>query len=163
MDIARKLRENPEIKIAFSIRGNCEAELRNAVTPDDSNISFVDYAPLDRLEARLSAADIQLVSLQPEWTGTVVPSKFFGALATGRPVLFSGRDDSAIAKWIREFNVGWVLSDDSIDDVLQQLDHLARHPEELRKLFLHCHKISREQFSRKHITELWNKNLRELL
>ena len=43
------------------------------------------------LEKRLSACDFHLVSLRPEWTGTVIPSKFFGALSANphRPSSFA--------------------------------------------------------------------------
>jgi hypothetical protein len=38
---------------------------------------------VDRLAARLSAADVHNISLREDWTATVIPSKFFGALAIG--------------------------------------------------------------------------------
>jgi len=47
--------------------------------------------------------------LSPSYTGAVVPSKFFGALAAGRPVLFEGSVDCSIARWIKEHRIGWVL------------------------------------------------------
>ena len=75
---------------------------------------FAGFAPESELEKRLAAADIHLVSLRPEWTGVVVPSKFFGSLAAGRPVVFAGGPDSAIARWIHEFGVGWVLTTDNV-------------------------------------------------
>ena len=69
---------------------------------------FAGFAPEAELEKRLTACDLHLVSLRPEWTGTVVPSKFFGALAAGRGVVFAGSPESAIARWIDEHQVGWV-------------------------------------------------------
>ena len=68
------------------------------------------------LEVRLSAADIHVVTLRDEWTGTVVPSKFFGALAVGRPVLFAGSPKSAVARWIVKHRVGWVLTESSMPE-----------------------------------------------
>ena len=78
---------------------------------------------------------MQIVTLRESWTGTVVPSKFFGALAIGRPVLFVGSPDSAIAKWIQELGVGWVLRSNDKQAVLEQLLFLADHPEEKARLF----------------------------
>ena len=108
LSIARALR-GQSIRFAFSVRGNRFDELRRAVSEEDSNIAFVPFAAEDRLQARLSAADIHIVTLREEWTGSVVPSKFFGALAAGRPVLFVGSRRSAIAHWIEEHRVGWIL------------------------------------------------------
>jgi hypothetical protein len=47
--------------------------------------------------------------LRKEWTGTVVPSKFFGALAIGQPVLFVGSRESSVARIIEEHGVGWLI------------------------------------------------------
>src|SRR5205823_4420543 len=66
--------------ICFAVRGNRADELRKAVRPDDANVTFAGFAPESELEKRLAAADVHLVSLRPEWTGVVVPSKFFGSL-----------------------------------------------------------------------------------
>ncbi len=88
LQLARRL-DPLGTRIAFSVRGNRADVLRRdaAAVP---NISFVPFTAQENLEARLSAADVHVVSLRDEWTGTVVPSKLFGALAVGRPVLFAG-------------------------------------------------------------------------
>ncbi len=95
--------------LVYSARGSKLSELKTAVTPEDTNVRFVDFAPPDRLAARLASPDIHVVSLSPSYTGAVVPSKFFGALAAGRPVLFEGSVDCSIARWIKEHKVGWIL------------------------------------------------------
>src|SRR5439155_22933525 len=96
--LARALRGDP-LSICFAVRGNRADELRREVRADDANIRFAGFAPESELETRLGAADIHLVSLRPEWTGIVVPSKFFGSLASGRPVIFAGDPKSALARW----------------------------------------------------------------
>ena len=94
------------IHFCFAVRGNCVQELKSAIRPEDTNITFADFAAESELPARLAAADVHLASLRPGWTGIVVPSKFFGSLAAGRPVIFAGEPHSAIARWIRRHNVG---------------------------------------------------------
>ena len=80
LELARAVRGEP-IRFCFAGRGNRADELRKAVTAEDTNVTFAGFAPESELEKRLGAGDLHLVSLRPEWTGTVVPSKFFGALA----------------------------------------------------------------------------------
>jgi hypothetical protein len=46
--------------------------------------------PLDRLSALLAAADVHLVALRPEFAGIVLPSKIYGCILSGRPILFVG-------------------------------------------------------------------------
>jgi glycosyltransferase involved in cell wall biosynthesis len=160
--LARALRGS-DTAICFAVRGNRSDELRKAVGPDDTNVSFAGFAPESELEKRLAAADVHLVSLRPEWTGVVVPSKFFGVLAAGRPVAFAGSPDSAIAGWIREFGVGWVLTLDNVAEVAAELCALAADPDRRAELQRRCHTVYREHFSFSAVTGGWDRELRALL
>lgn len=160
--LARRLRSG-DAAFCFAGRGNRVDELRAAVSPDDTNIRFAGFAPEDELEKRLAACDLHLVSLRPEWTGTVVPSKFFGALAAGRGVVFAGSPESAIAGWIREHNVGWVLTPDTIDEVADQLQALAAAPEQLAAMRARCHAVYHAHFSKRRMIDRWDAELRSLL
>lgn len=162
LDLARKLRGSP-VHVGFAVRGNRVEELKKAVRPDDANVSFAGFAPEQELEARLGAADVHLVSLRPEWTGVVVPSKFFGCLAAGRPVLFAGSRDSAIARWIEEYRVGWVLTPDTLDAVAAELRDLSAAPGRLAELQTHCHAVYQAHFARRRVMDRWDRELRGLL
>jgi colanic acid biosynthesis glycosyl transferase WcaI len=162
LELARRLRGDG-IQFCFGVRGNREKELRAAVRPDDGNVSFAGFAPETALEKRLGAADIHLVSLRPEWTGSVVPSKFFGSLAAGRPVLFAGSREAAIARWIEEYRVGWVLDDNSQGTIAAELRGLAAAPGRLAGLQHHCHQVYERHFSRRRVMNAWDRELRNIL
>jgi colanic acid biosynthesis glycosyl transferase WcaI len=162
LELARKLR-NDGVQFSFGVRGNRAAELQSSIRSDDGNVSLAGFAPESQLVHRLSAADIHLVSLRPDWTGLVVPSKFFGALAAGRPVIFAGSRDSAIAGWIEEYGVGWVLDLASIDHVAADLRLLASDRSRLESLQSRCLDVYHRQFARRHITDCWHQELSQLL
>ena len=162
LELARMLRDEP-IGFCFAGRGNRMDELKAAVQPDDRNIRFAGFAPESELEKRLGACDMHLVSLRPEWTGTVVPSKFFGALATGRGVIFAGSAESAIARWIDEYAVGQVLTSSTIVEVADFLRHAVSHPDHLSTLKQRCYETYHAQFSRKLQLDRWDTELRLLL
>ena len=162
VDLARTLR-GTGVHLAFSIRGNCAHSVRSAITAEDVNISFVDFAPSTALESRLAAADIHVVTLREEWTGTVVPSKFFGALAAGRPVLFCGSPLSAIAICIQQYGLGWVLSPGNTANIAETLIKLLESPEELDRMKKHCFRIYRENFAKVITLDRWDAQLRQLL
>lgn len=161
IELARRLPE--EIKIVFSVRGNSSHEVQEAVRSEDRNLSLTDFAPQERLLNRLSCADVHIVSLRGKWTGTVVPSKFFGALAVGRPVLFVGSEESAIARWIREYRVGWVLSDNNLDSVILELVRFGEDKEAREEMFARCHRVYREHFSYDSCIAKWDRALASLL
>jgi glycosyltransferase involved in cell wall biosynthesis len=162
LELARLLR-GEKIHFCFGVRGNRARELRAAVSGADHNVSFAGFAPESELALRLAAADIHLVSLRPDWTGVVVPSKFFGSLAAGRPVIFAGSRDAALARWIEAYGVGWVLDSSSLEKVARDLKHLAESSDELTLLQRRCHDVYHQHFSRRRIMDRWDRELRALL
>ena len=130
---------------------------------EDINISFAGFAPLEELEIRLGAADIHMTSLRQEWSGIAVPSKFFGSLAIGRPVIFAGPSESAIAQWINKFNVGWVLNKENIDKIAEQLFQLTYSPSSIRALQKRAHKVYTSEFSRSSVTKNWHSVLSDFI
>ena len=162
LDLARRLAGSP-VRFCFAGRGNRAAELKAAVGPDDTNVGFAGFAPESELEKRLGACDLHLVSLRPEWSGTVVPSKFFGALAAGRAVVYAGHPASAIARWISEYGVGWVLTPVTAAAVADDLRALASDPARLAELRTRCHAVYHRHFSRRIQLDQWDAELRRLL
>jgi glycosyltransferase involved in cell wall biosynthesis len=58
------------------------------------------------LAQSLSAADVHLVSLRPDLEGLIVPSKFYGITAVGRPAIFIGDADGEIARLNARYDCG---------------------------------------------------------
>jgi colanic acid biosynthesis glycosyl transferase WcaI len=161
-ELARSLKSD-NMAFAFGIRGNRTSLVRQSLRPDDANVRIVDFASEAELEVRLSAADIHLVSLRPEWNGLVVPSKFFGSLAAGRPVIFAGPADSDIARWIREHRVGWILNRDSSETIAKELRALAASRDCLKAMQSRCHCVYQEHFAKKVVLDRWDEALRSLI
>lgn len=151
-----------DARLALSVRGNRAAALKQQVE-NAPNVKIVPFAKQSDLDLRLSAADVHVVTLRDEWTGTVVPSKFFGALAVGRPVLFVGSPQSAVARWIVKHRVGWVLSKSSIQEVVSELTDFTGDATGRTKMFAHCHAIYRLHFSKKSVADSWDSELRGVL
>ncbi|MCR9271145.1 MAG: glycosyltransferase family 4 protein [Hyphomonadaceae bacterium] len=154
--LARSLRGDEDIHFCFAVRGNAVDDLQAAVTPDDTNISFAGFARLEDLEKRLGAADIHLACLNANWSGIAVPSKFFGSLSVGRPVLFAGPKDSAIGNWITSSKTGWVLGAGNVDAVASDLRAMAKDKTALLKMQAEAHALYQKQFSRRTITKGWH-------
>jgi hypothetical protein len=149
--------------LALSVKGNRAAHLRSEVLPDDTNIRFVPFAPADALQARLASADIHVLSLRDSWVGTVIPSKFFGALAVGRPVLFCGPRDCAIGRWIEEYGLGWVLERGTAPAIAEEMRILLRNPEGLGAMRTRCYAAYQEHFSRRVTMAEWQRILNALI
>lgn len=79
--------------------------------------------------------------------GIVHPSKFYGALAAGRPVLFVGNTESVLAKVVLEHRIGWVVAHGDCDGMRRMLDGIAGMPEaELRGMGERALSVHRNRF-----------------
>ncbi len=151
IQLARKCRERKIcIHLCFASSGNCAEHQLARITQADTNISLGKYVPSSELVARLASADFHLVSVRTGWEGVVAPSKFFAALAVGRPVIYSGPENSCVAKWIREYDLGFILNDNTVSD----LEALLNLPEEqlatrMRQLRRNAWNTYHNHFSRK--------------
>ena len=65
--------------------------------------------PAERLREHLCSADVHLMSLEPSWEGTLLPSKLQASLAVGVPVLHLGDPGGDLARWIEQHGVGWAV------------------------------------------------------
>ena len=70
------------------------------------SVRFEPYQNREDLALSLSAGDVHLVSLLPQLEGLIVPSKFYGICAAGRPTLFIGAQDGEIALLIGQYGCG---------------------------------------------------------
>jgi len=164
LKLARLLRHrSPNIHLCFTARGNKVAALKRAITREDTNITFVDFVPESLLEDHLNAADIHMISLNKGWNGLVVPSKFFGSLAMGKPILYVGPEDSSIASVLKEHTIGFYLDEICLEDIAIKLDHLSTNSDEINLLQKNAFNLYKNSFSKKIIVDKWDIVLRQLL
>lgn len=71
------------------------------------NVQFYPYQASERLRWSLSLPDVHFVSLRPTLEGLIVPSKFYGIAAAGRPIIYIGDPDGEIARILDREQCGW--------------------------------------------------------
>lgn len=87
------------------------------------------YVPRDNLSHSLSAGDIGLVTQRENCVGSVVPSKVYGLLAAGRPILFIGPANSTPARIVKRFACGWQIDCNDHGALTTLLRYLADNPQ----------------------------------
>ena len=162
--LARRMRQtNASVAFCFAGHGNRYAELQAMVSAEDTNIRFAGFCPREELEQRLVCADLHMISLRAGWEGCVVPSKFFGALAVGKPVIYDGAPDSDIGIWVNEFDLGILLEEDKLDEAARRLTELAQDRTGLRTWQQNALDAYKMQFSRETVVDKWDQALRSTL
>ncbi len=124
---------------------NCQTAV---ITDEDTNIRLAGFTDEKELGLRLAAADIHAVSVREGWDGIVVPSKFFGAIAMGRPVIFSGSAKSSICEYIQRYDIGRVIVGMDVTPTTAWLEELLQTPDSLRQYQDRAFRCYRDNFSR---------------
>lgn len=91
-----------------------------------ANILFKPHQPRERLRLHLARPDVHLISLKPELEGLIVPSKFYGIAAAGRPTLFIGDTDGEIPKILRHSSSGYTISIGDSEDLANRIREMSR-------------------------------------
>jgi glycosyltransferase involved in cell wall biosynthesis len=72
-------------------------------------VRFLGYQPRARLSLSLAAADLHYVGLARGLAGYVVPSRLYGILSVGRPVLVSADAESETVRLVEAAGCGVVV------------------------------------------------------
>ena len=113
-----------------------------------ANTLILDYQPREKLPETLSAADVHLITQAPGTTGLIVPSKFYGILAAGRPSIYIGPDDTEVALSIREDHLGTVLAIGQVHELLAAIRALQSNPAAQLDMQAHARSILTQRYSR---------------
>ena len=82
---ARKL-ASEGVGLVFVGGGAQRAEIEAAASGSD-NIRFLDFFPASKIPSVLAAADAHVITVKRGLEGVVVPSKLYGILAAGKPIV----------------------------------------------------------------------------
>jgi len=142
LDAARHLRDE---RFAFVMTGGGARsdELRAAVAREAlTNFHFQGYQPVAMLSDSLAAADVHLVSLLPSLEGLIVPSKVYGILAAGRPVVFIGDTRGEVANLLREHDCGISVAPGAGQHLADELRALQADPERVLALGANARRLA---------------------
>jgi glycosyltransferase involved in cell wall biosynthesis len=114
------------------------------------NVQFLPYQTMERLGEMLSAADLGVVCLERRFTGLSVPSKAYGIMASGTPILGLLDHNSEIGRVLSEAGCGLALSDPTPEEIATVVrglasDHSQRRAmaEAGRRMFLQNYTLTR--------------------
>jgi len=129
---ARQLREDG-IGLVFVGEGAQRKEIEG-LAAGAANIRFLPFFPAGKVSSVLAAADAHLITVKRGLEGVVVPSKMYGILAAGKPIVaVAPRETDAVALGERlGFGVG--ADPDRPEEIASVVRDLASEPERIAKM-----------------------------
>jgi len=128
-----------------------------------NNILFFPYQPREMLRYSLGLADVSLVTLVEGFEGMVVPSKIYGILASGRPMIGIVGRDSEINEIIREGRCGRIVKIGDGKALSGVVIEYYKNPQKCREEGMNGRKYFEKNFDRKIATGKYIKVIEEAL
>ena len=153
---AEWLRNNENVVFLMIGSGAKMPMLRKAVEEKRlTNVRFLPYQPRELLSDTLAAADVHVACLLPALEGLIVPSKFYGILAAGRPAIFIGDVDGELARVIDAADCGAVVACGDGGLLVTVIEEMRADPERCREMGERARVLFEEQYTCERAVEEW--------
>jgi colanic acid biosynthesis glycosyl transferase WcaI len=132
--MGKAVRENlRDIVFMFVGGGMRKKELLDVISTNDlGNVIIMPFQPNEKFNTILTACHVGLVTMRDKLEGMAVPSKIYGIMAAGIPVIALVPLNSEIAFIVKEENCGFVVKPGDLDEFIRVIC-LLRSDENLRK------------------------------
>jgi len=155
---AERLRADPRMVFLMIGGGKLFEELASAVKARglDRAFRFMPYQERTMLPYSLGVADAHWLSLNPRLEGLIVPSKFYGIAAAGKPIIVIGDMDGELGRLVRQRGCGVVLAPGDADALVEALQRLSNAPQTVSEMGARARQMLDASFSRQQGFKRWH-------
>jgi glycosyltransferase involved in cell wall biosynthesis len=98
------------------------------------NVRFLPFFPASKIPSVLAAPDAHVVTVKRGLEGVVVPSKMYGILAAGKPIVAVAPEETDAVSLGAKFGFAVSADPDSPDEVAAVIRSLVRDPDKVRSM-----------------------------
>jgi colanic acid biosynthesis glycosyl transferase WcaI len=163
LEAARLLRDRRQLLWLFIGEGPRRDEVAAAIARERLNARLLPYQPRERLRESLSAPDVHLVTMRAGLEGLMVPSKLYGCLAAGRPVVFVGPAGTEPAQILADERCGVTVPPSDPAALAAAVAALARRPRAAAAMGRRGRAVFARRFDRPLATAAWARVCRDVV
>jgi colanic acid biosynthesis glycosyl transferase WcaI len=161
IDAAERLRHEPNILFAIVGEGASKSALQAETRRRGlENVEFLPFQDKAVLADSLGAADVHLVTLRDRLAGYIVPSKLYGILAAGKPVIAACGEGSEPDLIVREYDCGYSLHPGDSEALAATI--LRAREDDLEAKARRARKAFEARFERRAATDAYRRLLEEV-
>lgn len=161
IDAAYHLRNERDVLIVVLGDGAMKTELqRRTAGLHLENVVFLSHRPKDEAQALMAAAGVHVVSLAPGLWGCAAPSKMYGIMTTGRPIIAAVEEGSEPALLVAEARCGIRVEPGDVRALAEAIMQIKDEaPEDIGR---RGRDLLRQRYMREMITARYRQELEEL-
>ncbi len=116
---------------------------------------FVPYQERDVLKYSLGVPDVHWISLRPKFEGLIVPSKFYGIAAAGRPMISIGSKQGELGRLVETYQCGFAIEEGDVDSLENAIACLSRDHDLCARMGHRARSMLEHHFTRRQAFENW--------
>jgi colanic acid biosynthesis glycosyl transferase WcaI len=161
---SEQLRHDPRIVFLFIGGGHRLDALAEQVKARGlaPSFRFIPYQDRALLKQSLGVPDLHWLSLKPALEGLIVPSKFYGIAAAGRPTLAVTAPDGEIARLVQDYSCGLVIEPGRGDELAAAILRLLDSPDMQATMGGNARAMLDAQFTRRQAFQHWDEVLAKI-
>ncbi len=113
------------------------------------NIVFKPYVDKEKLNESLNIADVQIVIFNNSFKNVLMPSKYYGILATGKPVIAIADGANDISRDVDMYNIGYNVLKEDPRQLAETILELKNNKEKLDEFSKNVLQLYRNKYSKK--------------
>jgi colanic acid biosynthesis glycosyl transferase WcaI len=123
----------------------------------ENSFCFQPYQQQVMLPYALGVSDVHWLSLKPELEGLIVPSKFYGSAAAGKPIVMIGDPEGEIGRLVRQHDCGIVVTPGDAATLASALKGWSEQPQVLSAMGERSRQMLEKQFTRRRALDDWGR------
>lgn len=127
------------------------------------NFVSLPYQPYDELPNSLNIADLHLIPLKRQISGSIVPSKLYSILAIGKPYLAIANQESEPVNIAKQFGCGLWAEPGDVIDIKEKIEWSIKNRQKLLEMGMVGRKIALERYDKDKVTKEWVKTIDSLI
>jgi glycosyltransferase involved in cell wall biosynthesis len=153
---AERLKHRSDIRFLLIGGGHQHAAvMESARSRDLDNVIFKPLQPVSDLAESLCVADVHLISLRPELEHCIIPSKFYGILAAGRPSIFIGDPDGEVPRALAAHACGQSIMIGADGALATLIEELRDNPHTCTRMGEAARRLMVAEYSRDQAADAW--------
>ncbi|QJA09402.1 glycosyltransferase family 4 protein [Romboutsia sp. CE17] len=130
-----KFKNRKDVVFAFVGNGTVKGKIESYVNENKlKNVTFIPYQDKADLIYSLNAADIHWVVNAKGIKGVSVPSKLYGVMASGKPVLGVLDEGSEARLIVEECNCGVCIEPGNYEEIYRKINYILENKEVIKSL-----------------------------
>jgi colanic acid biosynthesis glycosyl transferase WcaI len=161
---AQILRRHKDVIFAFIGGGYCLNALKANVVAAGigKQFRFLAAQPVENLPFSLPAPNVHWISLRPQLEGLILPSKFYGILAAGRPMIAIMAKTGEVSREIERFGCGIVIEPGDSERLACEILRLKDDGVECAIMGRRARELLEQKYQRKRSINRWIELLQRL-